>query len=100
MVGKRLGLTPCEPALDQVPVDGRTRYLRRMQDLLLLCPGDPSVRERYYALLAGKVPNTARARIEDVIRANVVATLLPTTAWNYRLARRLHRFAVWLELRW
>lgn len=66
--------TVYEPAVDQIPMTGRDKYIRRLQDLLLRCPDDTDTRQRYYAMLAGPIPPENRGSIQQVISVNVAAT--------------------------
>jgi hypothetical protein len=96
---------PYTPALDQVPMTGRERYLRQLQNLLLLCPDSVPIRERYYALLVGKIPSDRTRPIEHVINDRVEAIkqgplfAVPRPNLRRRVTLFLRRLATYIEVR-
>jgi hypothetical protein len=63
-------------------------------------------RERNEAFLAIVKPEPPDTRLEDVIRACVQKSaraetyIVPRARWNERLARKIRRFALWVEFAW
>jgi hypothetical protein len=95
------------PALDQVPVSGLDRYIRQLQNLLLLCPDSKPTREQYYAALRKRgVPQEATGA--PPILVNVIKSALNPVrlepvhpalrrTFKARLAALLRRFVAYLE---
>ncbi len=61
------------PAIGQIPTTFTERYLRRIQDELLLDPMNRELRERYNRLLAGTVHEEGRQELHRAI-ANAVTS--------------------------
>ncbi len=89
-----------QPAYDQCPMTQRDRYIRQLQNLLLVCPDSVDIRRRYNLMLAGPVPREVHTPLERVIVAQLDTVKTPAVRWNYRLARQIRRFSIWLELAW
>lgn len=88
------------PALDQCPLNGRERYLRQLQNLLLATPDSADVRRRYYELLAGPIPPDERRDIACVVRAEVAKVMTNQEQVEHvrRWARRIVKFLY--AIRW
>ncbi len=95
------------PALGQIPTTFTERYLRRIQDELLLDPMNRELRERYNRLLAGTVHEEGRRELHQAI-ANAITSPGPRfvpslrsrnhfrRTYRMRLADQLMVFGQWL----
>lgn len=88
-----------EPAYDQVPVSTFDRYLRRLQNAVLLQPDNPKVRRRYYDVLNSRgVPQETPADLDltRVIRDSVSFVSFVKRTRVQVWAERITRFLYWV----